>query len=40
MESESDLNAVLQMPELHLVALEGNRPSRKVVVLDAVIENL
>jgi len=37
MQSESDLNVVLQMPELQLVALEVNGLSGKVFVLFGVI---
>jgi len=40
MQSESDSNVVLQMPELQLVALEGNGLSGKVVVLFAMIGKL
>jgi len=40
MQSESDLNVVLQMPELKLVALEGNGLSGKVFVLFAMIGKL
>lgn len=40
MQNESDLNVVLQIQELPLVALEGNGQSEKVVVLFAVIGKL